>query len=302
MSISSNVTGGQPDGSISRVKGTLARKLASSLLQLYRLSVLLESKKRDFLERPPILVNSVPKSGTHLLLQMVRALTDRRFFGSFIASTPSLTMNERSALSYRQAVGRIVPAEVVPGHLYYSRELEDQLHGKNVVHFLILRDPRDVVVSEAMYLTYMTQFHRLHRAFRSLDSDDERISVAINGLEDAPCGVEYPDVAERYACYEGWRRSNDVAVIRFEELRSPDPWNPLARLIRLYNARASIPLAIEDEIPRMLAGINPARSHTFRKGMVGGWRKAFTVRHIEEMKAVAGDLLIQLGYETDLDW
>ena len=40
----------------------------------------------------------------------------------------------------------------------------------------------------------------------------------------------------------------------------------------------------------------------FRKGMAGDWRNIFTERDKEIYKEAAGDLLIRLGYEKDLDW
>ena len=44
------------------------------------------------------------------------------------------------------------------------------------------------------------------------------------------------------------------------------------------------------------------RSRTFRRGLIGDWQRYFTPEHREAFKAVAGQLLIDLGYETDLEW
>lgn len=54
---------------------------------------------------------------------------------------------------------------------------------------------------------------------------------------------------------------------------------------------------------RALQAIAPERSHTFRKG--GGarnWERRFTPEHKEQFKSVAGELLVELGYEQDLNW
>jgi hypothetical protein len=40
----------------------------------------------------------------------------------------------------------------------------------------------------------------------------------------------------------------------------------------------------------------------FRKGVAGDWKTVFTERDKEIFKEVAGDLLIELGYEKDDDW
>lgn len=41
---------------------------------------------------------------------------------------------------------------------------------------------------------------------------------------------------------------------------------------------------------------------TARKGIIGDWKNYFTDAHKKKFKAIAGDLLIELGYEKDLNW
>lgn len=281
---------------------TIVRKGLATFLQLPRGMLLLASNEEKYLESPPVLVNSFPKSGTHLLLQMMRAMPNRRHFGSFIASTPSLSMRERSDWSYSTAIKRIVPAEAVPAHLYYSEQIARLLAEKNVIHYFIYRDPRDVVLSEAMYLTYMTRFHRLHSIFRRLPNDECRIEAAICGLEDLPAGVSYPDVATRFNWYAGWLESKDVHPVRFEDLRGPNLEQAVRSIVEHYNSRAEVQVPPSETVRAMIEGVDPSSSHTFRKGKVGGWRDRFTERHVAKMKDIAGSLLIELGYEQDFDW
>ncbi len=40
----------------------------------------------------------------------------------------------------------------------------------------------------------------------------------------------------------------------------------------------------------------------FRKGIAGDWKNVFTEQEKQDFKAVAGDLLIELGYEENNDW
>ena len=46
---------------------------------------------------------------------------------------------------------------------------------------------------------------------------------------------------------------------------------------------------------------NP-KSPTFRKGLIGDWKSHFTPEHKDAFKRVAGQLLIDLGYEKDFEW
>ncbi|MGH2703243.1 MAG: sulfotransferase domain-containing protein, partial [Actinomycetota bacterium] len=41
---------------------------------------------------------------------------------------------------------------------------------------------------------------------------------------------------------------------------------------------------------------------TFRRGQIGDWRNHFNEDHKEAFKKMAGDTLIRLGYEHDLNW
>jgi hypothetical protein len=48
--------------------------------------------------------------------------------------------------------------------------------------------------------------------------------------------------------------------------------------------------------------IVPRRSGTFRKAQPGNWREYFSEANKAAFKTVAGDILIQLGYEKDHNW
>lgn len=52
----------------------------------------------------------------------------------------------------------------------------------------------------------------------------------------------------------------------------------------------------------MKQNINPKTSWTFRKGKIGGWQEEFTEINKRNFKKVAGDFLIDLGYEKSNNW
>jgi hypothetical protein len=52
----------------------------------------------------------------------------------------------------------------------------------------------------------------------------------------------------------------------------------------------------------MASHLDPQKSHTFRSGKKAGWQREFTAEHRRQMDEVAGELLIQLGYEPDHAW
>jgi len=60
---------------------------------------------------PPVLVNSVPKSGTHLLTQVVEGLESSDDWGTFLNSLRFLTLHEARVQDVCNDLTRLVPGE-----------------------------------------------------------------------------------------------------------------------------------------------------------------------------------------------
>lgn len=259
-------------------------------------------KEEDYIHNPPVLANSFPKSGTHLLLQILKAIPEITHYGTFIASKPTLSYRERSEEKHIRLLRRIIPGEVVPAHLFYEKQYHDILRQQNCVHFFIYRDLRDVVVSEAFYLSEMNRWHRLHPYFASLAGMEERIMTAIRGISDPGFSGHYPHVAERFSNYQGWVNDPQVCTVRFEDLVSSDRKKHLKRMADYYLRHSSLEIDVDKLVVLFESSIQPEKSHTYRKGKAGGWANVFTGAMKDQMKAIAGDLLINLGYEQDMNW
>jgi hypothetical protein len=259
-------------------------------------------KREQLTALPPVFVNSFPKSGTHLLLQIAEGLPGRVNYGAFLASmTSSFQFRERSANGTCRFIQSFVPGEVVRGHLFFEPQYARGLAERNVVHYFIYRDPRSVVVSEAHYLKEMNRWHRLHTYFHRLSIEDA-IALSITGLDPAPSGIYYPNIAQRFARYQGWLHHDDCLPIRFEDLVSEAQGGVIQQMAELYARHSGGQLDTDGCIRVMSAAIAPHRSHTFRSGKKSAWQSEFTAEHRRLFDKVAGDLLIELGYERDHGW
>lgn len=283
------------DAAIVRKSRDLARQMPRALLRL-------ASHQDSFQAFPPLIANSVPKSGTHLLKQILSVFPDASFWGTFWACQPSVSFKVRSKAKMVAAIQALVPGELVPAHLFYEPEFHAALRDKNAIHFFIYRDPRDLVISEAFYLTHMNRWHRLHKFFKNLGSDEERISFAILGDSYMRLPYYYPDVAERYSRYLGWLSTEKVCSVKFEELIHDHREAIIRHMVNFYIGETGKQIDADELVERAIRNINPFKSHTFREGKAGRWRELLTPTHKEQLKSVAGDLLIRLGYEKDLDW
>ena len=279
-------------------------------LSVYRGEVLLQRAKFAQIKPPaqgwPVLMaNSVPKSGTHLLDQVLMGFSGVAPFSPHVAlpfvSYDGETGKKHSlgeALAY---VNSLKPLDVTTTHLLAWPEVVEAVCTPRFIPYLIFRDPRDIVVSHVFYVTEMSPNHAHYQYYNQhLKNFDERLKVSILGRPDAD--IEFPDVARRFELYKGWLTRPEVLVLRFEEFIHQRQ-ETLGRVVDHFLKRVdTLPSSRADIINALEANINPKRSPTFRSGKTGEWKKYFKDEHKALFKEVAGDLLIQLGYEKDNNW
>lgn len=258
-----------------------------ALREIYRPLV----DRKEFRRRPPLICNSIPKSGTHLLLQVARTLPNVRHWGNFIASTPSVTLREQSEARQCARLNRLLPGEVLGAHIYHSPGRASAMRAKNVCHLFIYRDPRDVVVSEAHYLADMNRWHRLHPIMKRLPTHEDRMLALIEGIP----GL-YPDLKTRIERYLGWVSESDTLAIRYEDLVGEAREEVVGGILRHYLSRSSEEWHEDRLLGSALQAMVPHRSHTFRTGGSGGWRREFTDRVQLRFEMITGDLLLRMGY------
>jgi hypothetical protein len=259
---------------------------------------------------PVLFGNSVPKSGTHLLAQILVAypgigLAVDRGMGP-VLTFERKTGRERSVKELLHDLNQLGPGDLCFGHIVAAPEILTGWRAENVAHYFMLRDPRDVVISHAFYIADKAVQNVHHAYYQSLGSLEERIRVSILGRPDwqGTGGEEFnfPDIAARYARYLDWLNEPGVCVLRYEEFLQAREAN-LAKMLD-YALQRGFHLYVprEQALQALSAAIQPQKSFTFRKGEAGNWREHFTDEHKALFKQVAGELLIQLGYETNLDW
>ncbi len=252
----------------------------------------------------PILLSiSFPKSGTHLLDQILLGFSKVAPFAtrlhSFYAEYDGDTGRKRSEAETQAWLDSLRPLDITSAHLFAHPQVVRRVVAPAFVPYFIFRDPRDVVVSHVFYVTDMEPHHVHHEYYQSLPDFNARLEASILGRPDA--AVEFPDIAARFAPYMGWLEEPAVLKVHFEDLV-----NERAAALNLIMDRflARVPLSTPREtiLSALESSINPQRSPTFRSGKTGEWKKHFTEDHKKLFKDVADDLLVKLGYEKDGDW
>ena len=271
------------------------RKGKASALAVAKMVHRISSSGTDYAEWPPIVVNSLPKSGTHLLLQVILGLPRYASYGDFIATTPSLTMHRRSDAVLARKIARLAPGEVCGAHLYYSDRIAEALQQRGAVSLFIYRDPRDVFWSEMQYLLSMNRWHRSGRRARRFREFDQQFDFFLHGKQRRSLvSFEWPNFANRVEPYLGWIEETNTFSCRYEALTdAAQARKSLYALSSHLQARIpSVGRCDQAEIVnKFLDAIRPEASHTFRSGKTQEWRTELTPSQIDSLEKEVAVLL-----------
>ena len=260
-------------------------------------------RRLSFNDAPPIFGNSKPKSGSHLLLQILNGFTQIMPYAYTVAE-PVRTIRpdgERRPVDEVVADLRDQPKHAIGwGYVEASPENVAVLCQPDRVNYFIYRDPRDMLVSQVFFATDMHKGHGMHEYYQSLPDFDARLKVAITGIDQD--GLKMVSVRQRYEGVFEWLDQKHVMCIRFEGLINNRDETLLAMLDEVEKTGYKIPTAREKALEILVEAINPKKSHTFRSGKTGGWVEHFSEENKALFKEVSGDLLTRLGYEKNNDW
>lgn len=243
-----------------------------------------------------VLVNGSPKSGTTWMVRLLATVPGYRRVGNYRGDLALFSRSPRGA--------------VIHGHEPYSRELVDVLAKGETHVVLMLRDPRDQLVSR-LYHVRRDPTHRWHARMNAMP-DGEALMHCIEG------GPDLAPVVSLISLAEGWQRhaqEHQILCVQYERLLA-DPISEFRCTLGFLGMELSPSLlqsiVHRNRFERLAVGkriwkqpprrgeANPS-SH-FRKGIVGDWKNHFGDAHRERFKELAGQFLIEMGYEHDLNW
>jgi hypothetical protein len=252
---------------------------------------------------PTLLGISFPKSGTHLLDQILLGFSNAAPFSkrvhSFYAEYEGASGHKRTLEQALAWLDSLDPLDVASAHLFARSDVTKYVCSPGFIPYFIFRDPRDVVVSHVFYVTDMEARHVHHDYYQSVPDFGARLNISILGRPDSD--AEFPNIAERFAPYLDWLDQPEVLKIQFEDLIE-DRTATLNRIMDHFLQRVPLPASRQLILDTLEISINPKKSPTFRSGKTGEWKKYFTDAHKKIFKEVAGDLLIKLGYQKNNDW
>src|SRR5690349_1798089 len=115
-------------------------------------------RRFSFHEAPPIFGNSKPKSGSHLLLQILNGFTQIMPY-RYVDAEPVRTIEKDGRRKTKEEVLdelQHVPDGVIGwGYVDATKENTSFLTAAGRVNYFMYRDPRDMLVSQVFYATEM---------------------------------------------------------------------------------------------------------------------------------------------------
>lgn len=281
-----------------------------------------------------VFINSLPKSGTHLLAKTVEIFGYREHFADDAALddpdrvTP-LFINfrevkealaregkkEAATAEGNVAVGTLTPVYVEPesfgrwldavqperyllGHVMYSPALRPLLAGLGYRHLFILRDPRAVVVSLLDFVLNtrgMPRPHFLQADFREM-SGPQRLAFLLDGGTASRAGVTTQSFAAVYRALLEWETDTDCTVVRFEDLVGAQGGGSLARQ---QAAVARIAARFGQPLAAVagqVSDIFDTGSRTFRAGQIDGWKDELDGESLAHLNDYCAPLCRAAGY------
>lgn len=253
-----------------------------------------------------LLVNALPKSGTHLLAKAVEQCgyqehLDPDDLSKLEHATPlfynyrevknglaALNRGEAAPTADAICVGTLTPvwvsADVMRGwlaamptgtyalgHIAYSPALTPLLAELNYRHVFIIRDPRAVLTSLLSFILDtrgMPKPHFLEADFQSM-SPKERLMFLLEGGYAPEAGVHVRGFADVFQSMLAWRNDPACLLVKFEELvGSQGGGDDELQRQTLEQIEAHLGRKMQDTT------IYSTNSRTFRKGNINSWRDA----------------------------
>ena len=204
--------------------------------------------------------------------------------------------------------------QVLMVHEFIDPKRFQEFKGTLVV---LMRDPRDIINS---------MFYRSLREFD--DSNEEHILRIINGYtykirNTLSYVFPWPDAGVLADSFVQLAVMPNVVTVRFEDLHAGEV-SALEKLMKQLGLDSNPFIKLDKEHYENAAYLGTFEYQTggkrkrgedykeviesttaplsARKGVVGDWRSSFTPKAVIRFKELAGDALVQLGYEKDLNW
>lgn len=254
--------------------------------------------KNIFSNFNPTFLTSIPKCGTNLLIKNIKLLFKNfNYMSNYTFNKSWIFLDHKGLEKSSKKINSILV-----GHIFYDKKYVQLLKKYKAKGIFIFRDPRDQIIS----LCYWYKSKHPETIPDLINSDIDKLISSL--IKNARLFGTNLNIKNCYEKYLHWKKENIIYTTQFEKLVGPEGGGSQEEQIQeIKNISNFLGLKKTDQeiidITNKLWGNNEGpSSHTFREGQIGSWKKHFTEENKKLFKEIAGQLLIDLGYEKDLNW
>ncbi|MBU2678314.1 MAG: sulfotransferase domain-containing protein [Gammaproteobacteria bacterium] len=230
-----------------------------------------------------VLINSIPKAGTHLV-EAILDLAPRLRNGGARTLSCWDTLDKACERGIRQ----IRHGQFKTGHLPGIEPVVNAVMEESLSVIFVIRDPRDIVVSRYHYIRDIDHTHAANSLFSGLSNADA-LRLSIIGRK-----PDFASIGELLKAFEPWLdfpglqvRFEDVSPRNVDRASLEQQIGRICRFLKISDARRG------DMATRLLT----KTTSTLRKGQARQWTKEFTDEHLDLFHSeVPESLLKKYGY------
>lgn len=190
-------------------------------------------------------------------------------------------------------------------HTPHNKPFEKYLIDNHWKAISIIRDPRAMCLSMINHVRARPHNYAYNYLFNQLQKDSQRIKAILQGFNDVNGCRGIISLNEMFRSMLAWRNTKNFLTIRFEDLVGSKGGGEVQlqkqTIVNILN-HLGVTVTSEDSLVAWIGEHSFGKTGTFRSGQIAGWRKVFSKMDIDLFKSMAGDLLIELGYEKDHSW
>jgi hypothetical protein len=234
-----------------------------------------------------ILISSIPKSGTNLIIQLFGEGRAKHINTSVSVQYDGMPIrkdlgSEKAHVPFGQTCREISAFKGVAfGHIPFRLDFLEAMQAKPTFFILNVRDPRDVIVSHYHWIQ-----ERPNALMNWTYLDDTRLSDKSDPIMSLI--IAAPLLWQNYLPW-----LDHAYVMRFENLRT-DLRLACRKMLDKVGVQAQTQLNLSEHA--MAARVKPTISPTFRKGGIGEWKSHFTAEHREVFNRSMQETMERLGY------
>lgn len=279
-----------------------------------------------------VLINSLPKSGTHLLSKAVEMCGFQEHFNPAELNDPDritpLFLNYREARDAmlkqpqaRQAaanipIGTLTPANVDPqtledwlqgmpkgryllGHMGWTSALAPILAEHQVKLVFIIRDPRAVLTSLLSFILDtkgMPKPHFLEADFKEL-TPSQRLDLLLEGGEAPLAGVSITPFRDFFRNMLDWQHEESCLLVRFEDLVGEQGGGTKhSQEASMRRIAEHLGKDFDDVLATQFQQVYNTNSRTFRKGSIDSWKRSVDAISLKRIEDYCRSLCTEAGY------